>query len=121
MIQSGMAENLQNKKRHHFVPITYTIDRKRFSVELLFPIDRHHIGTLQKDWAVLQSNALPECLCIAVRGHKGWCKDVADAVPYTLAVTIEALNEELQIYEPLRVSIQELQTEIDEMEVELPI
>lgn len=30
---------------------------------------RRGIGTLQKDWAVLKSNALSNDLCIVVRGH----------------------------------------------------
>lgn len=79
---------------------------------------RRSIGTLQKDWAVVQSHALPDDFCIAVRGHVGWCKTGDDSVPYTLAVTIESVDNELEIYDPLRVSVTELQARA-EMEVEV--
>jgi hypothetical protein len=73
---------------------------------------RRSIGTVQKDWAYVRSNALPEDFCIAVRGHKGWSEDPDNTANYTLAVTFEIVGQEIAIYDPLRVAVQELQTEL---------
>ncbi len=73
---------------------------------------RRNIGTVQKDWAILKSNALPDDLCIAVRGHKGWSKDPEVTAGYALAVTFEILGQEIPIYEPLRISVLELQEQV---------
>ncbi len=73
---------------------------------------RRNIGTVQKDWAYIKSNALPENFCIAVRGHKGWSKDPDNAAPYTLAVTFEIVGKEIEIYDPLRTAVQQLQVEL---------
>lgn len=84
---------------------------------------RRSIGTVQKDWAFIRSNALPEDFCIAVRGHKGWSKDPDNTASYTLAVTFDIVGQEIAIYDPLRVAVQELQTElgIGELEAEAEI
>ena len=81
---------------------------------------RRDAGTVQKDWADVNSNALPEDLCIAVRGHQGWSRDPDSKAAYTLAVSLEILGKEIQIYEPLRTAVLELQNEI-EAETELPL
>ena len=81
---------------------------------------RRNSGTVQKDWAVVKSNALPDHFCIAVRGHQGWSRDPDTTARYALAVTFEILGKEISIYDPLRVAVAELQTEI-EAEVELEI
>ncbi len=39
------------------------------------------VGTVQKDWAIVKSNALPDDLCIAVRGHQGWSRDPDSVAP----------------------------------------
>jgi hypothetical protein len=83
-------------------------------------------GTVQKDWAVVKSNALPDNFCIAVVGHPGWSRDPDSAARYTLAVTFEIVGREIAIYEPLRTAVIELQThaevEIDaEAEIESEI
>jgi hypothetical protein len=82
---------------------------------------RRSIGTVQKDWAYIKSNALPENFCIAVRGHKGWSKDPDNAASYTLAVTFDVIGKEIAIYDPLRVAVQELQAEIGEMQGEAEV
>lgn len=84
---------------------------------------RRGIGTVQKDWAYIQSNALAENFCIAVRGHKGWSKDPDNTASYTLAVTFDIMGQEIAIYDPLRAAVQELQTElgIGELEAEAEI
>ena len=79
---------------------------------------RRSIGTVQKDWAYIRSNALPEDFCIAVRGHKGWSKDPDNTASYTLAVTLDIVGQEIAIYEPLRVAVQELQAELSLGELE---
>lgn len=79
---------------------------------------RRSIGTVQKDWAYIRSNALPEDFCIAVRGHKGWSKDPDNTASYTLAVTFDIVGQEIAIYDPLRVAVQELQTELGIGEIE---
>jgi hypothetical protein len=84
---------------------------------------RRNSGTVQKDWAVVKSNALPDHFCIAVVGHQGWSHDPDSTARYTLAATFEILGQEIPIYEPLRVAIielQELEAEIEpEAEVEV--
>ena len=82
---------------------------------------RRSIGTLQKDWAFLKSNALPYEFCIAVRGHKGWSRDPDSAASYALTVTFESLGEKIQIYEPLRAAVNELQAEVELEEYEIEI
>jgi len=87
---------------------------------------RRNSGTLQKDWAVVKSNSLPDHFCIAVVGHEGWSKDPDSAALYTLAVTLEIVGQEIAIYEPLRTAVLELQAQVgeveidEELEVELP-
>jgi len=79
-------------------------------------------STVQKDWAILKSNALPEDFCIAVRGHHGWSRDPESVANYALAVTFEILGREIQIYEPLRTAVLELGTRLEaESELEIEV
>lgn len=73
-------------------------------------------GTLQKDWCIIKSNQLSDAFCIAVRGHKGW-GDLFKA-KYTLAVSFEAINQDIPIYEPIRAEIESV-IENNEIEVEM--
>jgi hypothetical protein len=83
---------------------------------------KRNSGTVQKDWAVVRSNTLPDHFCIAVRGHQGWSRDPDSAARYALAVTFEILGKEINIYEPLRTAVIELQAEIEtEVEVEAEV
>lgn len=75
-------------------------------------------GTVQKDWAIVKSNELPENFCIAVMGHEGWSKDPDSEARYALAVSFEIVGREIAIYDGLRVAIEELQAEL-EMEIDL--
>lgn len=81
---------------------------------------RRNSGTVQKDWAIVKSNTLPDHFCIAVRGHQGWSHDPDTTARYALAVTFEIVGKEISIYDPLRTAIVELQTQI-ETEVEFEI
>ena len=57
------------------------------------------MGTVQKDWAKVQSYDLREGFCIAVVGHGGWNKNPEATVPYSLVVSFEAVNSEILIYD----------------------
>lgn len=81
-------------------------------------------GTVQKDWAIVKSNQLPDDFCIAVIGHRGWSCDPDSTASYALAVTFEILGHEITIYEPLRAAVLELQTQVEtraEVEIEVEI
>jgi len=85
---------------------------------------RRNSGTVQKDWAVVKSNTLPDHFCIAVVGHQGWSRDPDSSARYALAVTLEILGQEIAIYEPLRTAVIELETQIEveaEAEAEIEI
>lgn len=78
-------------------------------------------GTVQKDWAVVRSNTLPDHFCLAVVGHQGWSLDPDSVARYVLAVTFEVLGGEITIYEPLRAAVAELQAQTEEAEVEMEV
>lgn len=93
---------------------------------------KRNSGTVQKDWAVVKSNVLPDNFCIAVVGHQGWSHDPDSTARYALAVTFESLGQEIPIYEPLRAAVIELQeieaeveaepeVEAEEAETEVPV
>jgi len=82
---------------------------------------RRNSGTVQKDWAVVRSNRLPDHFCIAVVGHQGWSRDPDSMARYALVVTFEILGQEIAIYDPLRVAIAELQAQTDEVEAETEV
>ena len=73
-------------------------------------------GTLQKDWCIIKSNQLSDALCVAVRGHKGW--GGLFKAKYSLAVSFEAINQDVAIYEPIRAEIESF-IENHEIEIEM--
>jgi hypothetical protein len=75
---------------------------------------RRQDSTLQKDWAILKSNVLPNEFCIAVIGHNGWENILSTEIPYSLAISFEVLDSENQI--DLYQSIQaiNIETEIEQ-------
>ena len=79
---------------------------------------RRTAGTLQKDWAVIKSNQLPETFCVAVIAHKGWSKDPDTEAKFSLVVSFESITEELRIHERLEVSLGELMIKL-QPEIEL--
>jgi len=87
------------------------------------PNDRRNIGTVQKDWAIIKSNQLPEDFCVAVRGHKGWSTDPDNVANYTLVVTFEIVGQEIPIYDPFRIAVEDLKVElgIGELEAEVSV
>lgn len=60
----------------------------------------------------MRSNTLPDHFCIAVRGHQGWSRDPDSTARYAVAVTFEIVGKEIGIYDPLRIAVLELQTQI---------
>jgi hypothetical protein len=70
------------------------------------------LGSVQKDWAVIDANQLPEDFAIAVRAHVGWNhKEGGGLARYCLVVTFEALDTELPVYAAIEVEV-EAQTEV---------
>jgi hypothetical protein len=59
-------------------------------------------STVQKDWTIIKSYELPNDISLAVRGHKGWDKENGE-ISYSLVVSIEVLNSNLEIYEAIRI------------------
>lgn len=82
---------------------------------------KRNSGTVQKDWAVVRSNSLPDHFCIAVVGHKGWSHDPDSVARYALTVTFEILGGEITIYDPLRASIAELRSEVENAQIEVEV
>ena len=82
---------------------------------------KRNSGTVQKDWAVVKSNTLPDHFCIAVIGHQGWSYDPDSTARYAMAVTFEILGQEIAIYEPLRTAVLELQAQVGEVEAEVEV
>ncbi len=67
-------------------------------------------GTLQKDWATISGFDLPESFAIAVRGHAGWNRaDEGAAARFVLAVSIEAQDQAVRVYEPVRVAVEQIE------------
>lgn len=67
-------------------------------------------STLQKSWCVMKSHELPSELSLAVIGHAGWETDLSDDVPYSIAVSFEMADADLNVYEMIRI----------ENEIEIP-
>jgi hypothetical protein len=73
---------------------------------------RRNQGSLQKDWAVVKAFELPETFCIAVVGHPGWDTDPDAFARYSLAVSFEAINQDLEIYEALKIEVDNLEVPV---------
>ncbi|MDQ7917127.1 S8 family peptidase [Mesonia sp. MT50] len=67
-------------------------------------------SSLQKDWVIIKAYELSEEISFSVQGHKGW--DVnKEEIPYAFTVSIEAINDDVQIYEEIKIE--------NEIEIEL--
>lgn len=64
---------------------------------------RRQDSSLQKSWCTIKSYDLPDTLSFAVIGHKGWENDLSEEVPYSIAVSFEAINSNINIYESIQV------------------
>lgn len=78
---------------------------------------RRNTSTLQKDWAVIKAYQLPEDFCICVMGHPGWDVRPEASANYSLVVSFEAINKNLEIYIPIKVQIDNLRIE----DIEVPL
>lgn len=78
-------------------------------------------STLQKDWTIVKSNQLTDTFCIAVRGHKGW--DANIPAKYSIAVSFEAINQDIEIYERIRnlVEIELNNIKVNNLEQEIEL
>ena len=66
-------------------------------------------GTLQKDWAIVSGFDIPESFAVAVRGHRGWnAADETATARFALAVSIEALDPHVRVYEPIRIELERI-------------
>jgi len=65
---------------------------------------RRQDSTLQKDWCIIPSNKMPPDFVIAVKGHKGWQRNLAKEIPYSVVVSFEVIdNPEIDIYNLIEV------------------
>lgn len=74
----------------------------------------------QKDWFDVPAFELPSEFGIAVTCHPGWDTNPDSDARYSLVVAIEALDQEMPIYTPIRVALDELVAEA-QAEVELQV
>jgi hypothetical protein len=68
-------------------------------------------SSIQKSWCVMKSYELPSVLSLAIIGHKGWECDLSEQIPYSIAVSFEALTGNINVYELIRA----------ENQIELPV
>lgn len=85
---------------------------ERANVGTIRNTNRHN-STLQKDWVIVPSHQLPESFCIAVVGRPGWSNDPADSARYAIAVSFEALNEDVRLYEMIRAEVDAIQARVE--------
>lgn len=72
-------------------------------------------GSVQKDWAVFPAYDFPEEFAIAVRSHLGWNhREGEGKARYCLVVSFEAVNGNVEVYEPIRSQIR-LETQVPAM------
>lgn len=72
-------------------------------------------STVQKSWAIIEPHLFAEEFSLAVIGHLGWNKNLENETDYSLCVSFEILDAELNIYELLA----EGQVEVEQEEIEL--
>jgi hypothetical protein len=76
--------------------------------------------TLQKDWCVLTASELSDEFCIAVRGRKGWGS--LFKAKYALAVSFEAIDQNIEIYEYIRLHNEvDIETTIETQEINVEV
>lgn len=82
---------------------------------------RRQDNSLQKDWAIIKSNQMPDEFCIAVIGRKGWDVKISKEIPYALTISFEVLQQENEL--DLYQNIQAVNIELDapQTQLEIPI
>lgn len=81
---------------------------------------RRNNSSVQKDWAEFHSYELPNDFCVAVIGHQGWDKHPDATANYSLVISFEALNNDIEIYSSIETSIENLVSQ-QEVETEIEI
>ncbi len=72
---------------------------------------RRNTSSLQKDWVIIKAYQLPEDFCIGVMGHPGWDIRPDAFANYSVVVSFEAINRDLEIYNPIKVQVAGLEVE----------
>jgi hypothetical protein len=105
-------DRMQGKGSRNYTGIPWTIHQ---SVQYGDVEVNRNQGSVQKDWAVVEANQLPEDFAIAVRAHVGWNhKEGGGLARYCLAVSFEALDSQLPIYSAIEASVRaEARTEVE--------
>lgn len=76
--------------------------------------------SLQKDWCIVKASQLNDEFCIAVRGRKGWGS--LFKAKYALAISFEAIDQDIELYEYIRLSNQiEVETAIENQEINVEV
>lgn len=73
-------------------------------------------STLQKDWCYVPANQLPPDFCVAVVGHPGWDPSPEAKAKYALAISFEAINRDVRVYEFVRVAVETARIPIEVQE-----
>jgi hypothetical protein len=96
----GVGTEYDKEERKHLSGIDWKIGSRVDSGDVQ-DLNRGN-NSIQKDWAIIKSNELPEYLCFVIRGHKGWDKN-REEVPYAFVVSLEILGNNIPIYESIRI------------------
>ena len=64
---------------------------------------------------------LPPDFCVAVVGHPGWNPSPEAVAKYALAVSIEAVDEDLRVYQPIRVAVESQVRVATRERIEVPV
>ncbi len=110
-ISSSKGESLESFKvralkdqdgdKRHDGAIPWMLGSKKEMSGQIDGVSRQN-GTVQKDWATVKSYELPEYFAIAIRGHPGWNSDPGAEAVFSLAVSIEAMGQNIQVYNLIR-------------------
>lgn len=103
-------ERMQGRKKRIFPGLKWTVHQQTSYGDI--EETSRDKGTVQKDWAIVEANEMPQNFAIAVRAHVGWNhKEGVGLARYCLAVSFETLDLELPIYSSIETAIIEIQQE----------
>ena len=68
-------------------------------------------STVQKSWAIIEPHRFADEFSIAIIGHRGWDKNLENESEYSLCVSFEVLDAQLNIYEILSQAQIEIENE----------
>lgn len=76
--------------------------------------------TLQKDWCIVKGSEISDEFCVAVRARKGWGS--LFKAKYALAVSFEAVDQDIEIYEQIRLENQvEIENFVENEEINIEL